>query len=153
MPLQTPKTKAARKAAVSQTMHEWGEGKLRSGSKHGPVVKSQKQAVAIAMHEAGMSKSAKQPHPKTNPGSYDSSPHRGADKPPPGEKFRGPQPHSFDASADAMSDRERGVGMQPTVPMRHAPPNNSSGFGHTGSQRAGCLRLSGHRGAHRIGSK
>ena len=37
---------------IAKTMHEWGQGKLRSGSKHGPVVKSQKQAVAIALSQA-----------------------------------------------------------------------------------------------------
>ena len=36
-------------------MKEWKAGTLHSGKK-GPVVKSQKQAVAIAMSEAGMSK-------------------------------------------------------------------------------------------------
>lgn len=40
------------KAKVKRVMHEWGRGKLRSGSKHGPVVTSQKQAVAIAISEA-----------------------------------------------------------------------------------------------------
>lgn len=33
-------------------MKEWKEGSLHSGSKKGPVVKSQKQAVAIALSEA-----------------------------------------------------------------------------------------------------
>jgi hypothetical protein len=32
-------------------MHEWKAGKLHSGSKKGPVVKSRKQAVAIMMSE------------------------------------------------------------------------------------------------------
>ncbi len=32
-------------------MSKWGKGKLHSGSKHGPVVKSQEQAVAIKMSE------------------------------------------------------------------------------------------------------
>jgi hypothetical protein len=41
---------------VKQVMHEFGEGKLHSGSKKGPLVESRKQAVAIAMHEAGKSK-------------------------------------------------------------------------------------------------
>jgi hypothetical protein len=42
-------TKAAKK--ISKTMHEWGKGSLHSGSKKGPVVKSQKQAVAIALSQ------------------------------------------------------------------------------------------------------
>lgn len=32
-------------------MHKWGKGELHSGSKHGPKVKNQKQAVAIMMSE------------------------------------------------------------------------------------------------------
>lgn len=44
------------KAGVKQEMHKFKAGKLHSGSKHGPVVKSKKQAVAIALSEAGMSK-------------------------------------------------------------------------------------------------
>ena len=45
------KSKAAKK--VAKVMTEYGKGELHSG-KGGPVVKSQKQAVAIAMSEAGM---------------------------------------------------------------------------------------------------
>ena len=44
-------TKAAKK--VAKVMGEFGKGELHSG-KGGPVVKNQKQAVAIAMSEAGM---------------------------------------------------------------------------------------------------
>lgn len=44
---------------VQKVMHEWKTGTLHSGSKTGPKVKSQKQAVAIAMSEAGMSKKTK----------------------------------------------------------------------------------------------
>lgn len=40
------------KAKVSSVMHEWGQGGLHSGSKKGPVVKSQRQAVAIALAQA-----------------------------------------------------------------------------------------------------
>jgi hypothetical protein len=45
-------------AKVHKVMHEWGQGNLHSGSKHGPVVTSQKQAVAIAKSEAGESNKA-----------------------------------------------------------------------------------------------
>jgi len=41
---------------VRKVMHEYKEGNLHSGSKTGPKVKSRKQAVAIALSEAGLSK-------------------------------------------------------------------------------------------------
>jgi hypothetical protein len=50
-------TKAQKK--VSKVMREYDKGELHSGSKKGPVVKSRKQAIAIAMSEAGMKKPTK----------------------------------------------------------------------------------------------
>lgn len=41
---------------VEKVMEEYKGGKLHSGSKKGPVVTSRKQAVAIALSEAGKSK-------------------------------------------------------------------------------------------------
>jgi hypothetical protein len=43
-------------AKVGKVMKEYKEGELHSGSKKGPKVTDKKQAVAIAMSEAGMSK-------------------------------------------------------------------------------------------------
>jgi len=48
------KSKASKK--VGKVMTEYKEGKLHTGSKKGPVVTSRKQAIAIAMSEAGMKK-------------------------------------------------------------------------------------------------
>ena len=48
------KTKVEKK--ISKVMTEYGAGKLHSGSKKGPMVTSKKQAVAIALSEAGKSK-------------------------------------------------------------------------------------------------
>jgi len=45
-------------------MREYDKGELHSGSKKGPVVKSRKQAIAIAMSEAGMKKPTKKPKKK-----------------------------------------------------------------------------------------
>lgn len=42
-------------AKIRTIMHEFKVGKLHSGSKKGPVVKSRKQAVAIALSQAGKS--------------------------------------------------------------------------------------------------
>jgi hypothetical protein len=44
------------KAKIKKVMSEAKAGKLRSGSKKGPVVKKNKQAIAIALSEAGISK-------------------------------------------------------------------------------------------------
>lgn len=40
-------------------MHEWKAGTLHSGSKHGPIVTPQKQALAIAFSEERKSPSRK----------------------------------------------------------------------------------------------
>ena len=44
------------KKGVEKVMHEFGKGNLHSGSKKGPTVTNRKQAIAIALNQAGMSK-------------------------------------------------------------------------------------------------
>ena len=44
------------KGKVEKVMHEYKEGTLHSGTKRGPKVTSRKQAIAIAMSEAGKKK-------------------------------------------------------------------------------------------------
>ena len=54
-----PTTKTGKQAKVGKVMKEYKAGTLHSGSKKGPEVTSRKQAIAIAMSEAGMKKKAK----------------------------------------------------------------------------------------------
>lgn len=59
--MKKPSTKAGKQAKVAKVMREYKAGTLHSGRnpkgpKKAPVVKSRKQAVAIAMSQAGMSK-------------------------------------------------------------------------------------------------
>lgn len=56
MPARKPKTKTAKREAVADVMDEYKRGTLRSGSKTGPRVTKRKQAQAIALSEAGLSK-------------------------------------------------------------------------------------------------
>ena len=46
-------------AKVKKVMKEFKAGTLHSGSKKGPKVTSRKQAIAIALSEAGMAKKKK----------------------------------------------------------------------------------------------
>lgn len=48
--------KSKGQAKVKKVMTEFKGGSLHSGSKKGPKVKNRKQAIAIALSEAGLSK-------------------------------------------------------------------------------------------------
>lgn len=47
-----PASRAHKMEKMHKVMKEFKQGELHSGSKHGPVVKSRKQAVAIAISES-----------------------------------------------------------------------------------------------------
>ena len=99
---------------------------------------------------------ASQPHPETNPGDYDDSAHKGEGHDRPHTEFR-PEGHKETAVATAHKDMAAGVGMQPAMHFESFPnrpaAHNAHGVGHSHGQRAGDLRLSGVKGAHRIGKR
>lgn len=55
-PWDVRRKKPMAKTKEHKVMSEFKRGKLHSGSKTGPKVKSRKQAIAIAMSEAGKSR-------------------------------------------------------------------------------------------------
>lgn len=48
--------KGTTKQKIKTEMRKFKHGSLHSGSKHGQIVKSRAQAVAIALHESGQSR-------------------------------------------------------------------------------------------------
>ncbi len=59
--------KKAKKKRVKEEMHKFSAGELHSGSKSGPIVTNPKQAIAISLSEAGLSKKKKKPSKAKKP--------------------------------------------------------------------------------------
>lgn len=166
---------------IRATMHEFKHGTLHSGSKHGPVVKSRKQAIAIGMSEArkGGSKKHHGGHGKHGPafGAAHNTDHhslrhsslRSADNPhsdakqPRGKPVvRGDMnPRGEPAAHNGVSTLHApGSGKAEHHPRAGSPHKfehphsaHAHGFGHDEHQRRGVMRLSGHKGAHQVGKR
>lgn len=52
-------SKSAKRGRMQEEMHKYKHGQLHSGSKHGPVVKSREQAIAIGLSESGQSRKSR----------------------------------------------------------------------------------------------
>lgn len=127
MPFGPMKTKAQKQAGMKVVMDEWKSGKLHSGSTNGPVVKSQKQAIAIGLSETGQSKPKT---PKTK-------------KPP--SKMATTRPKS---AAPGAYFAHRAPGQaRPGAPV---PPKPGPSTGMRVSPFKG---MASRPGAHRVGSK
>ena len=96
---------------------------------------------------------AKRPHPETNPGFYDTEPHapanKIANKSPIQNASLGTEPSKM---VPKHAGRFDGIGGEPHQ-FAKPPAGGSQGFGHSGAQKIGHVRLSGNSGAHRIGGK
>lgn len=91
---------ASKKAAkkVAKVMREYKAGTLHSGKK-GPVVKSRRQAIAIAMSEAKMSKGAKKKPAKRAPKGYHRMPN--------GKLMEGPSHEKRESKAEQKKEYGR----------------------------------------------
>lgn len=124
---------------IKGTMSEWAKGKLHSGSKHGPVVKSQKQAVAIGLSEERKAGHKVKPkhephHEATAPGHMGKVHDHDAEQ---GHMTKAPKHAERDGAGRGGHDMEmhhRTEHKSPTHPEgSHAPVNGSPGaFGYPG---------------------
>lgn len=108
---------------MDKTMHEFSEGKLHSGSKKGPVVKSRAQAIAIGLSEARKS----------------------------GEHVAKPKHHSFASSDAPHGAASTGKPEQHHIEQGHrtsGPYHKMDGAGRHGADESGHTSYSEHKEPH-----
>lgn len=114
--------------------------------------KRQANLAKLGAKYGGGKKSAKQPHPKTNPGFYDTEPHAPRKSITSGKLTQTASlGDAKPAMTPGMPGKTTGFGGMAHASGAHIP--RAHGFGHSVVNRLGSLRLSGHIGAHRIGKR
>lgn len=106
---------------IEKTMKEFSEGKLRSGSKHGPEVKSRKQAIAIGLSEERKAVHKVAPKPKH---------------------------HSFESSNQPFGQTKAGEAAAHAVPQGHKVSGHG-GHAHDGAGRKGHDMEMHHASEHK----
>lgn len=142
------------KEVVHTEMKKFKEGKLHSGSKSGPKVKSRKQAVAIALSEAGESKKNydRSAHHKGNPG-FPSSSEAGGSPPPATYASHESREKEIMGAGYAQHEAAERASMRGGTPHSFPTSAKAPHCFSCGQKRDGHLRNSGHSGAHRIGKR
>lgn len=107
---------------INKTLHEFSEGKLHSGSKHGPKVKSRAQAIAI-----GLSEERKEGHHVK------------------------PKHHSFESSNAAYGHATEGKPNEHHIEQghkTHGSERKNGGAGRHGHDESGHSHYSEHKTPH-----
>ena len=145
---------------IKKTMEEYKEGNLHSGSKHGPEVKSRAQAIAIGLSEERKEGHKVPKHPRKHETHHEGyephKEHHESNHGHPGHHLRLKEDgHTFPNPSDPNIDHKGShlAGMHGHPGMHAGMGPKAFGFGHAVHNRVGKLRLSGHPGAHRIGSR
>lgn len=152
-----PKATPGVKAKEKKVFDEAKAGKLHAGSKDGPIVTKQSQKVAIALSEGR--KYAKEHGRRKEAGPVNSLEiYPGTT--PQGAGERGVEGLLAGSGGPTKAETSRPYGDQVQKdhwdrgqPHSYRPAMSSHGYGHDVSRRSGSLRMSGHSGAHRLGSR
>lgn len=135
-------------------MHKFKQGKLHSGSKHGPEVKSRKQAIAIGLSESRQAKKSydRSAHHPGNPG-FPSSSEAGGSPPPATYKAHEAREREVMGAGYEQHEAAERNSMHNNPPHTFPKGTRSAHAFSAGHKQDGHLRNSGHSGAHRIGKR
>jgi hypothetical protein len=146
------------KQVVHTEMHKFKHGTLHSGSKHGPLVKSRKQAIAIALSESGQSKRKRGGHYAEGGGTGGDLPDVGEPTIPSGGQFSPGLPAVNKAADIASQLGGNAVISAATLPYRYPKAMIDAAMTQPGSEEAHQAygdvgNVTGEMGLNMIGPK